>query len=126
MDRSRPLSPHLSKYRWEVQMSASILHRASGIALTLAPPALSLWIASVAAGGGFAAFMQGLIGSWFGWLALFGWSLALSYHLLNGLRHLGFDIGFGFAMASARRSGWAAILGALALTLAIWAIILLA
>ncbi len=107
-------------------MAASILHRASGIILAIGLPVLALWIVSVAAGGDVASDMAAILGSWLGHLALFGWTLALSYHLLNGLRHLCLDAGLGFSKETAHRSGWAVIVGAAILALIIWVVALLA
>ena len=100
----RPLSPHVTVYKWAYTMTLSILHRVSGIALFAAFIVAVLWL--VAAASGAAAYAQvmailaapdvkALIG-----IAL----LALCYHFCNGIRHLAWDLGFGFERTSARRS----------------------
>lgn len=107
-------------------MATSILHRATGIVLALGLPVLAFWIASVAAGGELDAFTRMILGSWIGYLALIGWTFALSYHLMNGLRHLSFDAGLGWARTTVRRTGWAVIAAAALLTAAIWSVVFLA
>ncbi|HTC17699.1 MAG TPA: succinate dehydrogenase, cytochrome b556 subunit, partial [Stellaceae bacterium] len=66
------------------------------------------------------ALAQGFWSSWLGQLCLFGWSAALFYHLLNGIRHLAWDIGLGFELKTVYRSGWAVVIGSLLLTLVAW------
>lgn len=122
----RPLSPHLAHYRWEITMVTSVLHRASGIVLALGLPALAIWITSVAAGGDYAGTVSRVLTSWFGTLALMGWTLALMFHLMNGLRHLGFDTGHGWGLPTARATGWTAGIGAVALTCLVWLIVFFA
>ncbi len=122
--RVRPLSPHLQVYRWQIGNTLSILHRFTGLALALGSVALSYWLMSVA--GGEASY--GTAMQWFaspsGLLFVAGWTFSFFYHLLNGMRHLLWDAGYGFERAQRRASGWFAVLAALALTacvgLVIW------
>ena len=65
--------------------------------------------------------LQDFNGSILGRVLLFGWSLAFFFHLLNGIRHLAWDAGYGFELSTAYRSGYAALIGAAVLTLAAWA-----
>lgn len=118
---ARPLSPHLSIYRWQIQMVTSILHRASGVALAFGTILLCLALVALAAGPESFAQVRGFCASWIGLLLLFGWSWALSFHLLNGIRHLLQDIGLGFRIAQFVRNGWLATIGSFVLTVAIWA-----
>lgn len=118
--RKRPLSPHLQIYRWQITNSLSILHRLTGVALSVGTLLLLYWLVAAALGPSAFATAQAVIGSWFGRLLLFGWSVALFYHLSNGLRHLAWDAGYGFTLPEVTRSG-IAVLGATAvLTLAAW------
>lgn len=100
----RPLSPHLGVYRWGYTMSLSILHRVAGIALGFALIGLTAWL--MAAASGPAAYAQAA-------LVLHAWPsralcalalIALCYHFCNGLRHLAWDLGWGFERREARRS----------------------
>lgn len=119
---NRPLSPHLQVYRLPITAVTSILHRLTGVALALGTLLLIYWLAAVAAGPEAHATAAGLIGSWFGLLLLFGWSFALFYHLLNGIRHLVWDAGYGFEIATAERMSWAILGGAAVLTVLAWVI----
>jgi succinate dehydrogenase / fumarate reductase cytochrome b subunit len=116
----RPLSPHLQIYRPQFTSVMSILHRITGLALTVGTLLLVWWIVAVAAGPEAYASAQWFLGSWLGYLLLFGWSLALFFHLCNGIRHLLWDAGWGFELPTAWRSAWAVVAFAVALTLAAW------
>jgi len=118
---NRPLSPHLQVYRPQITSILSILHRITGIALTLGTLLLTYWLAAAASGPEAFADAQGLIGSIFGRLLLFGWSFALFYHLCNGIRHLAWDAGYGFEIETVTRTGWIVVGASAALTLLCWA-----
>lgn len=117
---SRPLSPHLQIYRWTITMASSILHRATGAGLGLGMVALAWWLVAAASGPEAFAQAQACLASIPGRLVLFGFTWSLMFHFLNGLRHLAWDIGWGFELKAATVSGWAATLGSAALTLGIW------
>lgn len=118
--RARPLSPHLQVYRWQIGNTLSIMHRLTGIALSVGIVALAYWLMALAGGrGSFDAAMH-IYSSPIGRAALFGWTFSFTYHLLNGIRHLAWDAGYGFERKPRRVSAWIAVLGALALTLGIW------
>jgi succinate dehydrogenase / fumarate reductase cytochrome b subunit len=112
--RERPLSPHLSVYRFIYTMALSILHRMSGLLLALGLCALVYWLSSAATGeaayGRAAALMRG---NWFRAL-LFAWLASFCFHFLNGLRHLAWDAGYGLERVHARRSGRLVVVLALA------------
>jgi succinate dehydrogenase cytochrome b subunit len=116
----RPLSPHLQVYRWQLTSVMSILHRLSGVALSAGTILLVWWLVAAAEGAAAYAGVQAFLGSWLGLLLLFGWSLALFYHLCNGLRHLWWDSGRGFDLASVYAGGWAVVAGTAALTVIAW------
>ena len=89
----RPVSPHLDVYKWSLSMALSILHRASGIALAAGSLVLVWWLVAAARGAAPYEFVQGFLGSIFGWLLLFGWTVALWFHFCSGIRHLLWDAG---------------------------------
>lgn len=120
MSTLRPLSPHLQVYRWQITMLMSILHRATGIVLVLGAFALAWWMLAVAAGGEVYASAAACVASALGRIALFGFSLALVYHLLNGIRHLLWDAGSGFEIPAVYRSGYTVFALTVVLTAAIW------
>ncbi len=121
--RPRPLSPHLAIYRWQIGNSLSILHRMTGVALAFGLLALSYWLVSLA--GGEAAYGEAVrvLTSPLGWLFLLGWTFSFLYHLLNGVRHLLWDAGYGFERNQRHISGWVAVLGALLLTICVAAVV---
>ncbi len=121
---NRPLSPHLQVYRPQITSVLSIMHRITGVALALGTVIFTYWLASAAYGPDAFARAQWLIGSWFGWLVLFGFTFALYYHLANGIRHLFWDMGKGFELTTLRRSGLFVILFTLVMSLATWGCIL--
>lgn len=117
---SRPLSPHLSIYKFEPSMVMSLLHRVTGVALTVGLVLLTWWLVAAAAGPDYFSVIQGLLGTWIGKLALFGWTFSIFYHLGTGLRHLVFDTGRCMTKEWIERSGWIAVAGAVGLTLLAW------
>jgi len=117
--RARPLSPFLH-YRWQYTNTLSILHRISGVLLSLGFFLLVYWLAAAAAGPERYQAARDTLGSPLAQVVLFAAVFSFCYLLLNGVRHLFFDLGHGFDLKTARRSGWAAALGALVLGLALW------
>jgi succinate dehydrogenase / fumarate reductase, cytochrome b subunit len=118
--RERPMSPHLQVYRWQITMTMSILHRITGVAITLGTFGLAWWLVALADGGDQYAVASAIISSPLGMLLLFGFSLSLVYHLLNGIRHLLWDMGWGFEIPEIYRSGWAVCVLTVVFTAAIW------
>lgn len=102
---TRPLSPHMTIYRWPVTMMTSITHRATGMALTGGALILAWWLVAISNGldGGYQQFMA-LAASPLGMLVLFGATWSLAYHFFNGLRHLAWDLGYGFDKKLAERN----------------------
>jgi succinate dehydrogenase / fumarate reductase, cytochrome b subunit len=122
---ARPLSPHLGIYRWQIQMVTSILHRATGIALAAGTILLVVALLALATGPEAYAKVVAFCGSWFGTILLVGWSWSLAFHLLNGIRHLAQDLGYGYLPAQFVRNGWIASIGSLVLTGLLWAFVLM-
>lgn len=116
----RPLSPHLQIYRWTLTMAMSILHRATGMALAVGL-LMVVWMLLAAASGeeAFSAF-QSFNASLLGQLMLFGWTVSLFYHMGNGIRHLVWDMGKGYELPNAYRSGYAVLLFTAAMTAIVW------
>lgn len=116
----RPLSPHLQVYKPQITSFLSILHRLTGVALAFGLVLFAWWLGSAAYGPESFDTAQALMGSWVGRLLLFGWSVALFYHLSNGIRHLAWDFGYGFGNQQITKSGYAVLVSTLVLTLAAW------
>jgi succinate dehydrogenase / fumarate reductase cytochrome b subunit len=121
---ARPLSPHLGIYRWQIQMVTSILHRATGIALAAGTILLVVALLALASGPDAWAKVAAFCGSWIGTILLLGWTWALAYHLLNGIRHLVQDLGYGYKPEQFVRNGWIVTLGSFVLTGLVWACVL--
>jgi succinate dehydrogenase / fumarate reductase cytochrome b subunit len=121
--RARPLSPHVGLYRWQIGNSLSILHRITGVFLALGLPVLAYWLVSLAGGEASYAGAAKVFESPMGLLFLLGWSFAFLYHLMNGVRHLFWDVGRGFERAQRHASGWFVFLGSIALTACLWGLI---
>ncbi|MBU6246919.1 MAG: succinate dehydrogenase, cytochrome b556 subunit [Xanthomonadaceae bacterium] len=123
-DTSRPLSPHLQVYKWQVQMLTSILHRATGIALALGTLIIAWGLAALAGGRESFAPFAACVGSPIGLLVMFGWTWAFAYHLCNGIRHLVQDTGAGYAIPQFVRSSWLSVIGSLVITALVWGFVL--
>lgn len=118
--QDRPLSPHLQVYRPQLTSILSIVHRLTGLALTAGTLLFAYWLVATASGEAAYATASAVIGSFIGRLFLFGWSVALFYHLCNGVRHLFWDAGYGYELPAAYRSGYAVLAATGALTLISW------
>jgi succinate dehydrogenase / fumarate reductase cytochrome b subunit len=123
MDRnpSRPLSPHLTVWRWGPNMLVSILHRVTGSGLaTIGAAALIWWLAAAASGPQAYATFAGRATSWIGIVIGVGLSWALFQHILSGLRHFVMDIGAGYEIG--RNNFWATmtLVGSVLLTALFW------
>lgn len=121
--QERPLSPHLGIYRWQITNSLSILHRISGFGLSLGLIILSLWLWGAAYEPALYTCLNSAFASILGKLALFGFTLAFYYHLGNGIRHLNWDMGRGFALDEVLDSGRLVVAFALCLTIFTWAFV---
>lgn len=115
----RPLSPFMM-YRWQYTNTLSILHRVTGCALTAGLLLFVYWLVSAASGPEAYARAQHVFAHPLTRVLLVGFSLAFFYHLLNGIRHLVWDAGYGFEKPTARASGWIVVLTAIVLTAILW------
>lgn len=120
--RKRPLSPFMlgQTYRFQITSLMSILHRITGISLALGGISLVWWLMAIAIGGDAYDFASRQWSSPLGMLFLFGFTLALVYHLLNGIRHLLWDAGWGYEIPKVYASGIAVFVVGVLLTGLIW------
>jgi succinate dehydrogenase / fumarate reductase cytochrome b subunit len=123
--QSRPLSPHLTVWRWGPHMVVSILHRATGIALSFAGLAiLTWWLFALSSGtdayASFAKDAQSPIGL----IVLIGLTWSFFQHLLSGIRHLVMDTGAGFELGVNKTFAILTIVGSILLTAALWVYLL--
>ena len=121
---ARPLSPHMTIYRWPVTMMTSITHRITGVGLSLGAVILAWWLVCISNGPeGWQSF-HAIWDTPLGLLLLFGLTWSLVYHFLSGVRHLAWDLGYGFDKREAERNSVIifalSILGALAIFAAVW------
>lgn len=119
----RPLSPHLQVYRPQITSVLSILHRATGVGLAVGALLTVWWLLAAAAGPDYFAVADGIVTSWVGTLIMMGCTWALAYHFCNGIRHLWWDLGYGFEMDKVTFSGQIVLVASGALTLMTWIIV---
>ncbi len=117
---SRPLSPHLQVYRFKLHMTMSITHRITGVGLVIGTLLVLYWLAAAAHGPEAYETASAFLGSWFGYLLIFCWSVALFYHLCNGVRHLIWDAGNLFEIEQIRKSGIVVLAATAILTVLAW------
>ena len=120
MARTRPLSPHLQVYRPQMTSVMSILHRAAGVVLTTGTLIMAAWLVSLALGKEAYDVVVMVIGHPLGQFVLFGYSVALIYHALNGVRHLGWDLGFGLTIPQVYKNGQIVLFLTAVLTMGLW------
>jgi succinate dehydrogenase / fumarate reductase cytochrome b subunit len=116
----RPLSPHLQIYKPQITSILSISHRIAGVALAVGTLLLTWWVMAAATSPAAFQTVRGVIGSPVGYMLLFGWSLALFYHMANGVRHLMWDAGHGLDIKQAELAGKVVLAAAGAMTLIAW------
>jgi succinate dehydrogenase / fumarate reductase, cytochrome b subunit len=118
--RQRPLSPHLQVYKPQITSTLSIIHRATGVVNAIGGLFVAAWLVSVASDTDCFDWSQQILASWFGKLALFTFSASLIYHLLNGIRHLLWDIGWGMEIETVQKTGYLVVAFAVILTALLW------
>ena len=123
INRGGPVSPHLQVYNMFALTSfLSIIHRVFGAALFVGTLLFVYWIGSAAAGPKAYETAMGFLGSWFGYLLIFGWSFALFYHMCNGVRHMIWDTSRMLSLPAIYKSGYVMVACAFGLTLVAWVI----
>ena len=119
---ARPLSPFMigPYYRPQLTSMLSIVHRITGVGLSVGSLLLVGWLVALASGPWeYAAYAKHLT-AWYGQVLLLGWSWSLLYHLCNGIRHLFWDLGYGYSIPVVYRSGYAVVAVSILLTAAAW------
>ena len=119
-DNQNPLSPHLQIYRWHISSLLSITHRISGVINLLALILIFFWLIFLSLGeNNYQSFLL-IINSFIGKFILIGFTWSMSFHLLSGIRHLVWDLGYGFEIKTANITGIIVIISSLALTIIFW------
>jgi len=119
-DSNNPLSPHLQIYRWHISSLLSITHRILGVINLFALILIFFWLVVLSSGESNYELFLLIINSFFGKFILIGFTWSMSFHLLSGIRHLVWDIGYGFEIKTANISGIIVIFSSLALTIIFW------
>lgn len=114
--RERPLSPHLQIYKFQYTMVLSIAHRITGIFLSLGSILFVTWLMALALGRDSYAAVSALLSGTFAKVVWAGLIVSFCYHLLNGIRHLAWDCGYGLEKGQARASGWMVVLATVLLS----------
>ena len=122
IDNKNPLSPHLQIYRWHISSLLSITHRISGVINLLALILIFFWITFLSFGESNYDLFLSKINSLFGKFILIGLTWSMSFHLLSGIRHLFWDLGYGYEIKTANISGIIVIIFSLVTTIAFWLI----
>ena len=119
-DSKNPLSPHLQIYRWHISSLLSIIHRISGVINLLALILIFFWLVILSLGESNYELFLLTINSFFGKFVLIGFTWSMSFHLMSGIRHLAWDLGYGFEIKTANISGIIVIISSLVLTIMFW------
>ena len=117
---ARPLSPHLTIYRFRPTMAMSIVHRITGAALYIGTLLLVWWLVAAASGPDAFATASSVFGSFIGQLVLFGYTWALIHHMLGGLRHFAWDMGYADSKEMSTTLAVATLVGSVTITVLLW------
>ena len=119
-DSKNPLSPHLQIYRWHISSLLSITHRIVGVINLLSLILIFLWILTFNLGESNYELFLLAINSFFGKFILIGFTWSMCFHIFSGIRHLFWDMGYGFELKTAKISGITVILFSLITTIIFW------
>ena len=120
MENKNPLSPHIQIYRWHISSLLSITHRISGVINLLALILIFFWLLILNFGESNYELFLISINSFFGKFILIGFTWSMTFHILSGIRHLAWDLGYGFEIKTANVSGIIIIVLSLFLTIIFW------
>ena len=119
-DNKNPLSPHLQIYRWHISSLLSITHRISGLINLFSLILIFFWLIILSLGESNYELFLLAINSFIGKFILIGFTWSMSFHILSGIRHLAWDMGYGFEIKTANISGILVILSSLVITIIFW------
>lgn len=115
-----PLSPHLTVYKWHITMVLSILHRGTGVFLSIGLLFISYWLLTLASGPEAYQRLYLHVNAWYGQLILLGFVFSLYLHMCNGVRHLFWDTGYGFEISTFHFSAYLVFIVSIVLTTLTW------
>ena len=117
MQNNNPLSPHLQIYKWHISSLLSITHRVVGVINFFALMAICFWAISLFFGENFYRSFENILNTFFGKFLIISLCWTFSFQILNEIRHLLWDAGFGFDLKVAKISGVITLIGSLILTI---------
>ncbi len=120
--RPRPLSPHIQVYRFMLTYVMSGFHRVTGFVLYFGFALIVWWLVAAATGPNAYTTFQWFVGSIIGEIILLGYTWALIHHALGGIRHLVWDLIYGFEPGERETLAMATIVGSVVLTILVWVI----
>ena len=119
-NNQNPISPHLQVYKWHISSLLSITHRIAGVVNLLALILMFFWILFLSLGESNYELFLIVINSFFGKFILIGFTWSMCFHICSGIRHLAWDVGYGFEIKTANISGVLVILSSLVATIIFW------
>ena len=119
-DSKNPLSPHLQIYRWHISSLLSITHRIAGVVNLISLILIFFWLVVLSFSENNYELFLLIINSFFGKFILIGFTWSMIFHVLSGIRHLFWDLGYGFEIKTANISGIIVIISSLVLTVIFW------
>ena len=120
MENNNPLSPHIQIYSWNISSLISISHRITGVLNILALILICFWIASMLLGSASYEFIYSILNSFFGKFLVIGITWSFSFQILSEIRHLFWDLGYGFEITTSKISGLIVIFGSFIITILIY------
>ena len=120
MDNNKPLSPHIQIYSWNISSLISISHRITGVINIVALTIICFWIASFLFGNSIYGIVQNILNSFFGKFLVIGITWSFSFQILSEIRHLFWDMGYGFELTTSKISGIIVIFGSFIITILIY------
>ena len=120
MDNNKPLSPHIQIYSWNISSLISISHRITGVINIVVLTIICFWIASLFFGSSIYGIIQNILNSFFGKLLVLGITWSFSFQILSEIRHLFWDLGYGFELKTSNISGAIVIFGSFIMTVLIY------
>ena len=116
-EKNNPLSPHLQIYKWQISSLLSITHRIVGVINILAIIVICFLSLSLLLGAESYQIINNFLKSFLGKFMIIGLCWTFSFHILNELRHLAWDLGYGFDIKVAKITGVAALIGSFIFTI---------
>jgi succinate dehydrogenase / fumarate reductase cytochrome b subunit len=116
-NKNNPLSPHLQIYKWQISSLLSITHRIVGVINILAITLICIWVLSLLLGESNYEITQVFLKSFFGKFIIVFLCWTFSFHILNEIRHLVWDMGYGFDLKVTKITGVLAFVGSFVLTI---------